>query len=60
MQEETDYICQSCGEVIVVPVDISAGTVQTYLEDCPVCCYPHIIHVEIGSDGSIYARAELE
>ena len=60
MQDETSYICQSCGEAIVVPIDISAGTVQTYVEDCPVCCHPHTIHVEIGQDGEIWARGELE
>ena len=60
MQDETNYVCQNCGEVIVVPVDISAGTVQTYVEDCPVCCHPHIIHLEIGVDGGIEAWGELE
>lgn len=60
MQDETSYICQSCGEAIVVPVDISAGTLQTYVEDCPVCCHPHVIHLEIASDGAISAWGELE
>ena len=37
---EATYICDSCGEEIVVPVDISGGTRQDYVEDCPVCCHP--------------------
>ena len=60
MQDETSYICESCGEVIVVPVDISAGTQQTYVEDCPVCCHPHVIYVEIRNEGDIRAYGELE
>ena len=60
MQDETSYICESCGEVIVVPVDISTGTQQTYVEDCPVCCHPHVIYVEISTDGDIRAYGELE
>ncbi len=60
MQEESNYICQNCGEQIVVPVDISAGNVQTYIEDCPVCCHPHVIRVEIDSSGNISLWGELE
>jgi hypothetical protein len=44
---EATYICDSCGEEIVVPVDISAGSQQDYVEGCPVCCHPMTLHVEI-------------
>ena len=60
MQEDTSYICQSCGEAIVVPVDISAGSEQTYVEDCPVCCRANVIQLEISADGEIRASSELE
>lgn len=50
MEEEATYICDSCGEEIVVPVDLSAGGSQRYIEDCPVCCNPNEIVVEIGVD----------
>lgn len=43
---EATYICDSCGEEIVVPVDLSAGARQDYVEDCPVCCHPNVIRVE--------------
>ena len=33
--------------IIVIPVDLSAGESQEYVEDCPVCCRPNVIHVEI-------------
>jgi hypothetical protein len=33
MQDKATYHCESCGEEIVVPVDLSAGTSQEYVED---------------------------
>ena len=44
------YLCDSCGEEIVIPLDATAGEVQEYVEDCPVCCNPNVIHVEIVGD----------
>jgi hypothetical protein len=60
MENEASYVCGSCGETIVVPVDISAGNRQTYVEDCPVCCRANIIHLEISPQGEIRASSELE
>ena len=53
------YVCDSCGEEVVIPVDISQGTCQEYVEDCPVCCCPNVVHVEIEPDG-VRVWAELE
>lgn len=50
MRDEASYVCDSCGEEIVVPIDWSAGPRQRYVEDCPVCCNPNVIHVELGDD----------
>ena len=58
--QEAVYICDSCGEEIVVPVDISAGAHQNYVEDCPVCCHPMSLHVEIDSDGEARVEGEHE
>ena len=38
MDDEATYICDACGEEIVIPLDLSAGGIQEYVEDCPVCC----------------------
>ncbi len=57
MQDEAEYVCDSCGEAIVIPVDVSQGPHQQYGEDCPVCCRPHLITVEIDADGSVRAWA---
>jgi DNA-directed RNA polymerase subunit RPC12/RpoP len=60
MQDEATYICSACGEEIVVPLDLSEGSIQAYVEDCPVCCRPNLIHVEIGDDGEARVWAEGE
>ena len=60
MQDESSYICNACGEEIVVPVDLSQGATQEYVEDCPVCCQANVIHVELDEDGSVWAWGELE
>ena len=54
------YICDACGEEIVIPVDLSAGESQEYVEDCPVCCQPNVIHVEIDEGGDVKVWAEGE
>ena len=51
MRDEASYVCNSCGEEIVVPLDISQGTHQEYVEDCPVCCHPNVIHVDLDEEG---------
>ncbi|MEY3173277.1 MAG: hypothetical protein RLZZ436_1191 [Planctomycetota bacterium] len=55
---EASYLCDSCGEMIVIPVDLSEGESQTFVEDCPVCCRPSVIHVEQGEDGVLQVTAE--
>jgi hypothetical protein len=60
MEEEGSYCCPSCGEEIVVPLDLSAGSEQEYVEDCPVCCHPNIVRVEMEEDGEIRVWATDE
>ena len=57
MQDEAEYICDACGEAIVIPIDLSQGRSQQYGEDCPVCCRPHLITIEVDADGSVRAWA---
>jgi hypothetical protein len=57
---EAAYICDSCGEEIVIPIDLSAGESQQYVEDCPVCCRPNVIHVELAVDEDPRVWAERE
>ena len=60
MDDEASYICDSCGEEIVIPIDPSAGSSQENIEDCPVCCRANVIHVEIGEDDEVRVWAEAE
>ena len=55
------YVCPTCGERIVIPLDVSGGAEQRYVEDCPVCCNPNVIHVELFGEGEpprVWAEAE--
>jgi len=60
VRDEGAYICQSCGEEIVIPLDWQAGASQEYVEDCPVCCCPQVIHVQVEEDGEVRVWAEAE
>lgn len=60
MHDDASYICGACGEEIVIPVDLTQGDGQQYVEDCPVCCRANLIHVEVDPDGAARAWAELE
>ena len=58
--DEAVYVCDNCGEEIVIPVDISQGSEQTFVEDCPVCCHPHVIRIEMDDEGQVWATAAPE
>jgi transcription elongation factor Elf1 len=60
VDQEASYVCDSCGEEIVVPVDITAGDHQDYVEDCPICCHPMRLQIDIGGDGEVNILGEHE
>ena len=61
MREDAEYTCGNCGETIVVPIDLSAGESQHYVEDCPVCCCANVLRVTLGPDGEVLSlESELE
>lgn len=57
---EAVYICGQCGEEIVIPLDLSAGSSQHYVEDCPVCCHSNVIRIQFSDDGEASVQSELE
>lgn len=59
-QEDASYTCDACGEEIVIPLDLTEGSSQTYVEDCPVCCRANTIHVQIDNEGDAQVWAEPE
>ena len=59
--DEGSYVCTTCGESIVIPLDCSGGDEQRYVEDCPVCCNANVIRVEFLEEGEplrVWAEAE--
>ncbi|MEO1620271.1 MAG: CPXCG motif-containing cysteine-rich protein [Cyanobacteria bacterium J06632_3] len=50
MQTTADYTCAFCGETSTTFIDLSAGSIQSYIEDCQVCCRPNILYVTIDED----------
>lgn len=42
--------CPYCGEPIELLLDGSAGD-QSYVEDCPVCCRPINVRVDVDGEG---------
>ena len=60
MHGEASYICNACGEEIVIPIDASAGSRQEYVEDCPVCRRANVIHVDVQDvhDARVWAEPE--
>ncbi|HEU0277285.1 MAG TPA: CPXCG motif-containing cysteine-rich protein [Rhodanobacteraceae bacterium] len=49
MPELAEVTCPYCGEPIELAVDTSAGSAR-YVEDCPVCCHPMQVHVEVEAE----------
>lgn len=60
MNDEASYICDACGEEIVIPIDLSAGRDQEYVEDCPVCCRASVIRVTLDESGEVNVWAGPE
>lgn len=58
MDETAEYICPHCGESILVAVDPSGGDAQSYIEDCPVCCHPNLLHIRFDRRGEAEVTAE--
>ena len=55
------FQCAGCGEWNQTVVDASAGTRQSYVEDCQVCCKPNVLTITWDmSAGEYTICAELE
>jgi DNA-directed RNA polymerase subunit RPC12/RpoP len=48
---EAEVTCPYCGERVMIAVDPSEGSSQTYVEDCQVCCQPWQVHVSVDERG---------
>ena len=55
------FQCAGCGEWNETVVDESAGSRQSYVEDCQVCCKPNVLQIHWDVSGEEYGiQAELE
>lgn len=55
------YRCAGCGEWNETSVDESAGHLQSYREDCQVCCKPNDLKISRDRSGRGFVIvAELE
>lgn len=46
--------CPHCGEPIDTYPDPGGGDLQTYVEDCSVCCRPILFRVTLNAEGNDY------
>lgn len=58
---EKEYACAYCGETNETVVDPSAGSRQSYVEDCAVCCQPNVLSVTVDpASGDVTLEAAIE
>jgi len=55
---EVEVGCPYCGETVTVGVDPAGGAVQTYVEDCQVCCRPWQVHLSYDDHGAAHVWVE--
>ncbi|MFN7945882.1 MAG: CPXCG motif-containing cysteine-rich protein [Blastocatellia bacterium] len=60
MEPTAVWHCPVCGEDNLTFVDLSAGSRQSYVEDCQVCCRPAILNITTDSEGEVRISAEAE
>jgi hypothetical protein len=60
LDSEAEVSCPYCGEVVSVAVDAGGGSVQDYVEDCPVCCRPWRVHVHLQRGGAPQVHLETQ
>lgn len=46
--------CPYCAESIEIVLDPGSGSVQSYVEDCEVCCNPWQLFVEYDAEGAAH------
>ena len=60
MNNDGIYNCTFCGKEIAVPINLPAGTKQEYVDDCPKCSHPNVIHLDVADDGEVRLWVTLD
>ena len=50
MPNNADFNCAYCGEINTTFIDLSAGSQQSYVEDCQICCQPNVLFIYINEE----------
>lgn len=58
--EEARFICGSCRQEFVFPVDVTDGSRQQFVEECPICCHENVIRIEVSGEGDVQVRDERD
>jgi hypothetical protein len=48
------YLCPHCAQEVDTAPDPGGGEQQEYVEDCPVCCRPNVIHASFSPEDDAY------
>lgn len=60
MNPSIEFPCPTCGQMNLLPVDLSGGRRQVFTTDCEVCCRPIRITLFLDDDGTPVVDAEAE
>lgn len=51
-ESEAEVVCPYCGESVALTLDSGGAASQDYVEDCPVCCRPWLVHLSFAATGA--------
>ena len=51
LESDALYECAVCGETNAIGIDVTGGSHQRLLEDCPICCRPLVFTIVVDRDG---------
>ena len=54
------YFCDACNQEVFVPVDVSAGIRQDFVEECPICGSAMVLRTSIQPDGRAHVDGTRE
>lgn len=52
--------CDTCGQEVFVPIDVTAGQHQDFVDECPICGSPMVLRADIQQDGRAHIDGQRE
>lgn len=56
---EAEVVCPYCGEAVTIGLDPGGGPVQSYVEDCQVCCQPWQVYLQYEANGEASVQLDV-